>query len=61
MFENKSQIALFVEESINAKIKIMFLQVDITSPWNVPGIYVRKPNGNDNNESILLGECGWWK
>lgn len=50
---------IFVVESINAKIRMMFLEAETTSQWNIPGIYVKKPNNNDNdnNRSMLLGEC----
>lgn len=47
---------VFVVESINAKIRMLFLEAETTSQWNIPGIYVKKPNNNDNdnNRSMLL-------
>lgn len=51
---------IFVDGSINAKIRMRFLEAETTSQWNIPRIYIKNPNNddNDNNKSVLLREYG---
>ena len=37
-----NNMMVFVGKSINAKIRMMFWESDVTSEWNFPGIYVKK-------------------